>query len=154
MLPASAALASCGHLRLCKLPWMQVCFLGLQAFSTLWQSVDFVNILKPASPAGGPVFLCLGRTGAYHLGAPFHALKAVFAVEAIGRGVAAGEQRHRRRAFRVRCRRGDSPRAGALPRGRRSARRAAQAKRRRRVCGKTRRRRRWNRTNRPPWRAG
>ena len=24
MLPASAALASCGHLRLCKLPWMQV----------------------------------------------------------------------------------------------------------------------------------
>ena len=99
-------------------------------------------------------FLCLGRTGAYHLGAPFHALKAVFAVEAIGRGVAAGEQRHRRRAFRVRCRRGDSPRAGALPRGRRSARRAARAKRRRRVCGKTRRRRHWNRTNRPPWRAG
>ena len=25
---------------------MQVCFLGLQAFSTLCQSVDFVNILK------------------------------------------------------------------------------------------------------------
>ena len=38
-------LASCGHLRPCKLPWMQVCFLGLQAFSTLCQSVDFVNIL-------------------------------------------------------------------------------------------------------------
>ena len=46
LLPASAALASCGHLRLCKLPWMQVCFLGLRAFSTLCQSVDFVNILK------------------------------------------------------------------------------------------------------------
>ena len=39
-------LASCGHLRPCKLPWMQVCFLGLQAFSTLCQSVDFVNILN------------------------------------------------------------------------------------------------------------
>ena len=43
---SSAALASCGHLRPCKLPWMQVCFLGLRAFSTLCQSVDFVNILK------------------------------------------------------------------------------------------------------------
>ena len=45
MLPASAKLASCGHLRLCKLPWMQVGFLGLRAFSSLCQSVDFVNIL-------------------------------------------------------------------------------------------------------------
>ena len=26
---------------------MQVCFLGLQAFSSLCQSVDFVNILAP-----------------------------------------------------------------------------------------------------------
>ena len=26
---SSAALASCGHLRPCKLPWMQVCFLGV-----------------------------------------------------------------------------------------------------------------------------
>ena len=43
---SSAALASCGHLRPCKLPWMQVCFLGLRAFSTLCQSVDFVNILS------------------------------------------------------------------------------------------------------------
>ena len=47
---SSAALASCGHLRPCKLPWMQVCFLGLQAFSTLCQSVDFVNILASPPP--------------------------------------------------------------------------------------------------------
>ena len=31
---------------------MQVCFLGLQAFSTLCQSVDFVNILKRPSRSG------------------------------------------------------------------------------------------------------
>ena len=51
---SSAALASCGHLRPCKLPWMQVCFLGLRAFSTLCQSVDFVNILRPVRKGTGP----------------------------------------------------------------------------------------------------
>ena len=51
---------------------MQVCFLGLQTFSTLWQSVDFVNILhRPHSIAVGamvvfpPAFVrerfCLGN---------------------------------------------------------------------------------------------
>ena len=49
---SSAALASCGHLRPCKLPWMQVCFLGLRAFSTLCQSVDFVNILSRSFRSG------------------------------------------------------------------------------------------------------
>ena len=48
LLPASAALAACGHLRPCKIPCLQVCFLGLQAFSSLWQSVDFGNILRAA----------------------------------------------------------------------------------------------------------
>ena len=46
MLPASAALADCGHLRLSKLPCLPVCFLVLKAFSSRWQSVDFVNILR------------------------------------------------------------------------------------------------------------
>ena len=45
-------LAACGHLRPCKLPWRQVGFLGLRAFSTLCQSVDFVNILAPRQMAG------------------------------------------------------------------------------------------------------
>ena len=60
MLPASAALASCGHLRLCKLPWMQVCFLGLRAFSTLWQSVDFVNILGERACTAPPFAIFRG----------------------------------------------------------------------------------------------
>ena len=38
--------AACGHLRPCKLPCLQVCFLVLRAFALLWQSVDFVNILR------------------------------------------------------------------------------------------------------------
>ena len=77
LLPASAAPASCGHLRPCKLPWMQVQlpwggfaeplgivkssrlrrqilplakFPCLRAFSTLCQSVDFVNILSAPRP--------------------------------------------------------------------------------------------------------
>ena len=45
LLSASAAHAVCDHLRSGKIPCLQVCFLGLQAFSSLWQSVDFVNIL-------------------------------------------------------------------------------------------------------------
>ena len=45
---AAAALAACGHLRPCKIPCLQVRFLGLQAFSSLWQSVDFGNILRAA----------------------------------------------------------------------------------------------------------
>ena len=43
MLSASASLGACGHLRPCKFPCLQVCFLVLQAFASLWQSVDFVN---------------------------------------------------------------------------------------------------------------
>ena len=35
---------------------MQVCFLGLQAFSTLCQSVDFVNILSAVPDAGAALF--------------------------------------------------------------------------------------------------
>ena len=60
MLPASASLASCGHLRPCKLPWMQVCFLGLRAFSTLWQSVDFVNILGERACTAPPFAIFRG----------------------------------------------------------------------------------------------
>ena len=37
----------------CKLPCLQVCFLVLQAFSSLWQSVDFVNILGRRDKPGG-----------------------------------------------------------------------------------------------------
>ena len=48
LLPASAALAVCGHLRSGKFPCLQVCFLGLQAFAAPWQSVDFVDILGVA----------------------------------------------------------------------------------------------------------
>ena len=86
LLPASAAPASCGHLRPCKLPWMQVQlpwggfaeplgivkssrlrrqilplakFPCLRAFSTLCQSVDFVNILRGAVPRAPPVLLAL-----------------------------------------------------------------------------------------------
>ena len=47
---ASASLANCGHLRPCKKPCLQARFLGLRAFSTPWQSVDFVNILKGRFP--------------------------------------------------------------------------------------------------------
>ena len=78
---SSAALASCGHLRPCKLPWMQVQlpwggfaepfgidkssrlrrqilplakFPCLRAFSTLCQSVDFVNILTAPTTKSEP----------------------------------------------------------------------------------------------------
>ena len=47
MLPASASPANRGHLRPCKLPCLQARFLGLRAFSTPCQSVDFVNRLNP-----------------------------------------------------------------------------------------------------------
>ncbi len=54
-LSASAALAVCGHLRSGKFPCLQVCFRGLQAFSSLWQSVDFVN-----KPVDGGTFSLTG----------------------------------------------------------------------------------------------
>ncbi|MDO4867838.1 MAG: hypothetical protein Q4C10_15010, partial [Clostridia bacterium] len=46
LLAALAAPAKCGHLRPGKLPFLQACRLALQAFSSICQSVDFVNILK------------------------------------------------------------------------------------------------------------
>ena len=86
MLALSAAPAACGHLRLCKLPWLQVCFLALQGgckpeglqvlqgktlsvqskieatsrFFKAWQSVDFVNALKRKTPAAASsaCFIC------------------------------------------------------------------------------------------------
>ena len=87
--PSSAALASCGHLRPCKLPWMQVQlpwggfaepygivkssrlrrqilplakFPCLRAFSTLCQSVDFVNILSRPRE-GRLIFVLSGDRG-------------------------------------------------------------------------------------------
>ena len=45
---AAAALAACGRLCSGKIPCLRVCFLGLRAFPSLWQSVDFVNILRAA----------------------------------------------------------------------------------------------------------
>ena len=51
LLPASAALAACVHLRSGKFPCLQVCFLGLQAFSLLCQSADFVNIAGGTKPS-------------------------------------------------------------------------------------------------------
>ena len=86
---SSAALASCGHLRPCKLPWMQVQlpwggfaepygivkssrlrrqilplakFPCLRAFSTLCQSVDFVNILSRPRE-GRLIFVLSGDRG-------------------------------------------------------------------------------------------
>ena len=52
MLPASAALAVCGHLHSGKLSCLQACFSAVQAFSSLWQSDGFVNILNPRSKRG------------------------------------------------------------------------------------------------------
>ena len=46
LLSASAAHAVCSHLRSGKISCLQVCLLGLQVFSSPWQSVDFVNILS------------------------------------------------------------------------------------------------------------
>ena len=46
-------------LTICKLPCRQVCFLGLQAFSTLCQSVDFVNIPRRTfSPVTDRLYTC------------------------------------------------------------------------------------------------
>ena len=103
---SSAALASCGHLRLCKLPWMQVSFLGWSelrdvnprlrrkfcrrqnflacGFSTLCQSVDFVNSTEP--PPSGSGSIC---------GKPYFAFFSLIAACAAARraiGTRNGEQ--------------------------------------------------------------
>ena len=43
---------------------MQVCFLGLQAFSTLCQSVDFVNILTGTPIIRASLFCLQGKLAA------------------------------------------------------------------------------------------
>ena len=57
LLPLSASLANFGHLLLCKLPHLQACFRGLQAFSTSVQPVDFFDRLKGRRKPAARAFL-------------------------------------------------------------------------------------------------
>ena len=53
MLSASVAHAVCSHLRSGKFPCLQICFQGLQAFSSLWQSVALSTSWPCPQPADG-----------------------------------------------------------------------------------------------------
>ncbi len=51
--PSLHSLAKFGHLRLCKLPLLQVLRLDLQGFLELWQSADFVSRQNPLQSLQG-----------------------------------------------------------------------------------------------------
>ena len=94
MLSASAAHAVCSHLRSGKISCLQVCLLGLQVFSSPWQSVDFVNIL---SFAFGETAEFAGFWAAHcpfsfrENPADFRARKPQGSVFALGKGISQGK---------------------------------------------------------------